>query len=224
MLRMKKHRAKRDVLGFRLPMLVHEEPELDVTEIMIVDPDNTFFMRMGSDAMASYHILENHILVIDRTLQPVPGSIVVFFHEGGFYTREYCPEPNRVVLKSDEKDMVVDEFVCWGVVMLFMTLEDETGSANLVVWQQLFDRYRKEIVQSKLLMVAGKLQVANGVTHLVVRQCFNLSVLLRSLTEAELPQTLMRGDETTQPVNYDGRSGPPVLSAEAAMHKGRNFH
>jgi error-prone DNA polymerase len=104
-----------------------------------------------------------------------------------------------------------------------MTLEDETGSANLVVWQQLFDKYRKEIVQSKLLMVAGKLQIANGVTHLVVRQCFNMSVLLRSLTQTELPQTLMRGDETTQPVNYDGRSGPAV-SAEGAFHKGRNFH
>ncbi|MFD2872032.1 error-prone DNA polymerase [Mucilaginibacter ximonensis] len=105
--------------------------------------------------------------------------------------------------------------------VLFMTLEDETGSANLVVWQQLFDTYRKEIVQSKLLMVMGKLQIANGVTHLVVRKCFNLSALFRSLTETELPQTLMRGDETTQPVNYDGRSGS---QAEAAIHKGRNFH
>lgn len=107
--------------------------------------------------------------------------------------------------------------------VLFMTLEDETGSANLVVWQQLFDKYRKEIVQSKLLMVSGKLQIANGVTHLVVRQCFNMSALLRSLTQTELPQTLMRGDETTQPVNYDGRSGQAV-SAEGAFHKGRNFH
>lgn len=107
--------------------------------------------------------------------------------------------------------------------VLFMTLEDETGSANLVVWQQLFDKYRKEIVQSKLLMVSGKLQIANGVTHLVVRQCFNMSALLRSLTQTDLPQTLMHGDETTQPVNYDGRSTSPV-SAEGAFHKGRNFH
>lgn len=99
--------------------------------------------------------------------------------------------------------------------VLFMTLEDETGSANLVVWQQLFDTYRKEIVQSKLLMVAGKLQVANGVTHLVVRQCFNLTALLNSLTEVELPATLARGDEITKPVDYEG---------EKAFHKGRNFH
>jgi error-prone DNA polymerase len=107
--------------------------------------------------------------------------------------------------------------------VLFMTLEDETGSANLVVWQSLFDKYRKEIVQSKLLMVAGKLQIANGVTHLVVHRCFNLTLLLRSLTETDLLQTPARGDETTKPVNYDGRSGSPS-SAEAAIHKGRNFH
>ncbi|WP_158989204.1 error-prone DNA polymerase [Mucilaginibacter sp. L196] len=108
--------------------------------------------------------------------------------------------------------------------VLFMTLEDETGSANLVVWQKLFDRYRKEIVQSKLLMVTGKLQVAEGVTHLVVRQCFNLSSLLQTLAQAgadTLPQTLARGDETTKPYDYDGRSTVPV---EGAFHKGRNFH
>jgi error-prone DNA polymerase len=109
--------------------------------------------------------------------------------------------------------------------VLFMTLEDETGSANLVVWQSLFDEYRKEIVQSRLLMVAGKLQIANGVTHLVVHRCFNLTPLLQSLTETDtLPQTLARGDETTKPVNYDGRSGPQTIPAETAFHKGRNFH
>jgi len=108
--------------------------------------------------------------------------------------------------------------------VLFMTLEDETGSANLVVWQALFDKYRKEIVQSRLLMVSGKLQIANGVTHLVVHRCFNLTALLRSLTETDLPQTLARGDETTKPVNYDGRSTEPAVSTEGAFHKGRNFH
>ncbi|MHB8207141.1 error-prone DNA polymerase [Mucilaginibacter sp.] len=108
--------------------------------------------------------------------------------------------------------------------VLFMTLEDETGSANLVVWQTLFDKYRKEIVQSRLLMVQGKLQIANGVTHLVVHHCINLTALLRSLTETDLPQTLARGDETTKPVNYDGRSTPPAVPTEGAFHKGRNFH
>lgn len=118
MLRLRKHQVKRDVLGFRLPMLTHEEPELDVSEIIVMDPDNTFYMRMGSDAMRSYCILQNHVLVIDRSLKPVAGSIVVFYHEGDFYTREYCPDGNKVALKSDEAVMIVEDFICWGVVTL----------------------------------------------------------------------------------------------------------
>src|ERR1700759_982111 len=121
MLRLRKHRVKRDVLGFRLPMLTHEEPELDVSEIIVMDPDNTFYMRMGSDAMRSFCILPNHVLVIDRSLKPVPGSIVVFFHEGDFYTREYCLENQKILLKSDQEPIIIDDaigFVCWGVVML----------------------------------------------------------------------------------------------------------
>jgi error-prone DNA polymerase len=73
-------------------------------------------------------------------------------------------------------------------------------------------------------MVAGKLQIANGVTHLVVRQCFNMTALLGSLTATELPQTLARSDETTKPVNYDGRSAMPDVPEGNAFHKGRNFH
>lgn len=121
MLRLRRHRAKRDVLGFRLPMLTYEEPELDITEIIVMDPDNTFYMRMGSTAMVSYHILPDHILVIDRTLTPVSGSIVVFYHEGDFYTLEYCPGKGKVILKADSGTIVIEnseKFTCWGVVTL----------------------------------------------------------------------------------------------------------
>jgi error-prone DNA polymerase len=81
----------------------------------------------------------------------------------------------------------------------FITLEDETGFANLVVFQNLFDQYRKEILQSKLLMVEGKLQREGEVIHVIVQKCFNLSKLLKILTasqEEDLPLlTLSRGDE-----------------------------
>src|ERR1700748_2261204 len=107
MLRLRKHRVKRDVLGFRLPMLTHEEPALDITDITVIDPDNTYYMRMGSEAMTGYQIRLDHILVIDRALQPVCGSIVVFFHEGDFYTRAYFPAPGRLHLKGNtEQDTI----------------------------------------------------------------------------------------------------------------------
>ncbi|WP_342648073.1 error-prone DNA polymerase [Mucilaginibacter sp. CSA2-8R] len=101
--------------------------------------------------------------------------------------------------------------------ILFMTLEDETGSANLVVWEKLFDQYRKEIIQSRLLMVTGKLQKANNVTHLVVYQCFNLTGLLNTLSTPEQNTSSLftpaRGDETTA----------PVTDSRQIFHKGRNF-
>ncbi len=110
-------------MGFRLPMLTHEEPTLDITDITVIDPDNTYFMRMGSEAMTGYQIGQDHILVIDRALRPQPGSIVVFYHEGDFYTREYCPEKDRLVLKANTPDETVviseqEHWVCWGVVTL----------------------------------------------------------------------------------------------------------
>ncbi|MDB5018448.1 MAG: error-prone polymerase [Mucilaginibacter sp.] len=101
--------------------------------------------------------------------------------------------------------------------ILFITIEDETGFSNLVVWEKMFEKYRKEILQARLLMVEGKLQIEGEVIHVIVKRCFNLTKLLRGLTPAEdenLPVlTLSRSDETT----------PPVPAQKDVFHKGRNF-
>lgn len=60
----------------------------------------------------------------------------------------------------------------------FITIEDETGFSNLVIFQGLFETYRKEILGAKLLMVEGKLQREGAVTHVVVKRCFDLTSLL----------------------------------------------
>jgi len=81
----------------------------------------------------------------------------------------------------------------------FITIEDETGVANLVVFQQLFDKYRKEILGSRLLMVEGKLQREGEVVHVIVKKCFDMTKMLGTLTENrgyDLPLlTLSRADE-----------------------------
>jgi error-prone DNA polymerase len=101
--------------------------------------------------------------------------------------------------------------------ILFITIEDETGFSNLVVWEKLFEKYRKEILQARLLMVEGKLQIEGEVIHVIVKRCYNLSALLRSLTPAnneDVPVlTLSRSDETVSPA--------PI---KEVFHKGRNFH
>jgi error-prone DNA polymerase len=101
--------------------------------------------------------------------------------------------------------------------ILFMTIEDETGAANIVVWEKLFDKYRKEIIQSRLFMAEGKLQIEGEVIHVVARRCFNLNSLLRGLTNANeenLPLlTLARADEITA----------PIPDSREVFHQGRNF-
>lgn len=81
----------------------------------------------------------------------------------------------------------------------FITLEDETGTANLVVFQKLFDQYRKEIIQSRLLMVEGQLQKEGEVIHVIVRRCFNVTRLLGKLQTSNLDIPMSRSDETTSP-------------------------
>lgn len=88
----------------------------------------------------------------------------------------------------------------------FITIEDETGCCNLVVFQQLFDKYRREILQSKLLMVEGKLQKEGEVIHVVVQRCYNLSPMLRHLMAPA--RNLVPDAATVEPgkIFYGGRN------------------
>ncbi|HEV2481336.1 MAG TPA: error-prone DNA polymerase [Puia sp.] len=65
--------------------------------------------------------------------------------------------------------------------VVFITIEDETSTANLVVFHDIFMAYRKVILQSRLLMVEGQLQIEGEVVHVIVKHCHNLSPLLRDL-------------------------------------------
>jgi error-prone DNA polymerase len=111
--------------------------------------------------------------------------------------------------------------------VLFITIEDETGFANLVVWADKFEQYRKEILQTRLLMVDGKVQIEGKVIHVVVNKCYNLSVLLRKLTTEykDAPVlTLARADETSAAIPNERNTIPASENAiNKVFHKGRNF-
>src|SRR5262249_40381124 len=55
--------------------------------------------------------------------------------------------------------------------VVFMTLEDETGIANIVVWPKVMETYRKEVMGARLILVEGYIQSSpEGVTHLVAQR------------------------------------------------------
>ena len=65
---------------------------------------------------------------------------------------------------------------------VFVTLEDETGWINVIVWPDLVEGQRRELLAARLLGVAGKVQREREVLHLVARRLFDYSALLGSLT------------------------------------------
>ena len=63
----------------------------------------------------------------------------------------------------------------------FVTLEDEYGMLNVVVWRELAERQRRALVGAQLLKVSGRLEQENGVRHLIARRLEDVSPLLQGL-------------------------------------------
>jgi error-prone DNA polymerase len=112
----------------------------------------------------------------------------------------------------------------------FITIEDETGVANLVVFQHLFEKYRKEVLQARLLMVEGKLQIEGEVVHVIVRHCYDMSPLLRELNEARGAdpdlRTLSRADEKDEYASAAVNKKTQVRKKDVQLEifpTGRNF-
>jgi error-prone DNA polymerase len=112
----------------------------------------------------------------------------------------------------------------------FMTIEDETGTANLVVFRNLFENiYRKEILQSKLLMAEGKLQKEGEVIHVIVQQCFDFTKLLRGLTATnneDLPVLTLSPRDENNGFPFQTENKKPqvrITAQEELFPSGRNF-
>jgi error-prone DNA polymerase len=65
--------------------------------------------------------------------------------------------------------------------VIFVTLEDETGHINLVVWKQVAEQYRAALLNSKLMGIQGELQVEGDVIHVIARQLIDHSDMLGNL-------------------------------------------
>lgn len=110
----------------------------------------------------------------------------------------------------------------------FITIEDETGCANLVVFQKLYQKFRKEILQSKLLMVEGKLQREGEVVHVIVKRCYNLTKLLHQLTAVrdENMPALKQSAENDIAIPFNMEEAPAEVPAnvqEIKLPGARNF-
>jgi len=122
--------------------------------------------------------------------------------------------------------------------VMFMTLEDETGIINAVIWPKVFERQRRLVLSASMLAINGKIQREGDVVHLVAQRLFDLSEDLGQLGERGDPFPLPhgRGDEfahgngAPDPRERPKAAAPardifiPDLLIDRLKVKSRNFH
>ena len=86
--------------------------------------------------------------------------------------------------------------------VMFITVEDETGIANLILWPSVFERQRRLVLTASMIAVHGQVQKESGVTHVIVERLIDLTPLLRQVGDRDFTPTTGRGDEAKH-------GGPP---------------
>ncbi|THK37049.1 DNA polymerase III subunit alpha [Ensifer sp. MPMI2T] len=122
--------------------------------------------------------------------------------------------------------------------VMFITLEDETGIANLVVWAKVFEANRRAVLSASMMAVRGRIQREGDVVHLVAQRITDLSADLASVgsRDAAFPLPHGRGDQVRNGgAGPDPRELPPKglrtrdiyiqdLHIDTIKVKSRNFH
>ena len=108
--------------------------------------------------------------------------------------------------------------------VIFITLEDDTGVANIVVWPKTFEKYRKVVMQGRLIKIRGKLQREGIVTHVIANQIEDLSYLLDTLGDPEIfgesiEPTRENPDEARNPIPIKDRPMTDKSKHEALTQK-----
>lgn len=65
--------------------------------------------------------------------------------------------------------------------VIFLSLEDETGVANVVVWAKTYEKYRRAVVGGRMLRVTGTIQRDGSVVHVIARKIEDISPMLDDL-------------------------------------------
>lgn len=106
---------------------------------------------------------------------------------------QYWPRPPACLRACDLAVPPVNARVCVaGLVILrqrpgtakgviFLTLEDETGVVNIIVWRHIYERFRRAVVAGRMLRVTGRMQRAHDVTHVLAEEVEDISAMLDHL-------------------------------------------
>jgi error-prone DNA polymerase len=211
--------ARADAIGHNRAFDLIDEPETELPE-----------MSLGEEVVADYQRLK-------LSLKAHPCGLLRerLSTRGAVRSCDFPEYPNnrRIVVAGL---VLVRQRPGTASGVIFATLEDETGVANIIIWPHVFERFRRIVLSSRLLGVHGKLQREGKVIHIVADRLFDLTPELASLTDDPAITSpdfaagaIANADEVRRPETPRKRledkplwrQSQPV--ANKAMPKGRNF-
>jgi error-prone DNA polymerase len=110
--------------------------------------------------------------------------------------------------------------------VIFLTLEDETGVSNVVVWPKIYERFRRMVMGGRLLRVTGRLEREGIVTHLIAERIEDLSQRLADLghpLEGAVGVTQPQADDAPRPARHGPQARHPREQAKR-LFPSRDFH
>ena len=95
------------VAGFPSPAEQYLEPQLDLNELLVKRPAATFFVRVKGDSMIGEGIHDGDLLVVDRSLRPASGDVIIAAVDGEFTVKTYRKDKDGVRLEPANPDFPV---------------------------------------------------------------------------------------------------------------------
>ncbi len=108
--------------GFPSPAADYEENKLDLNKHLIKNPAATFFVRVSGDSMTGAGIHDGDLLVVDRSIQPVSGNVIIAVLDGQLTVKRLKIKRGKITLEPENKDYPTHtitkgmDFEVWGVV------------------------------------------------------------------------------------------------------------
>lgn len=104
--------------GFPSPAEDFYEDKLDLNELLVKHPASTFFVRVRGISMTNAGIKTGDILVVDKALAPLNGSIVIAIIDNEFTVKRLVKNNSEIYLKAENNDFkpIKSNFEIWGVV------------------------------------------------------------------------------------------------------------
>ena len=164
-----RHRAYWDVAGIATPTEIFGIAEFNEAEPLLSKPGK--WQNTLADYTSTGLTLGDHPLFQLRTL----------LDQKGIVTAKTLAETKTGRMVSVAGLVINRQRPGSASGVIFSTLEDETGQANIVIWPNIVKRHRKVLMQSRLLIVRGKVQTESNVTHVIANRLMDGSGMIAGL-------------------------------------------